>query len=438
IRSLLDNDLYKLTMHQAVWKRYPDATVRYAFKNRSPAQRFSARGFAVLQAAVAALRDVRLTAAEHAWLSRLADTTPLVSHDYVAVLAAFRFDPAAHIDLTWDAASGQITLWIAGRWRDTILYEIPLLALIAETYFAVEATAWTHDGQEAQAYAKAQRLLGMGAVFTDFGTRRRRDFRTHALVLHGLFRAQRDADAGARDIGSSSSSSGRFMGTSNVYLAMVTDTIPIGTLAHEWFMAHAVLPPVAAASPDAAADAAADGADAPMDAPSTVRHANRNGIAAWLDVFPRGLGVFLTDTYGSSLFFRDMDAALARQIDGLRHDSGDPGVLWEAAAAAFLRCGVDDLATKQLVFSDGLTVDRVAAILRDVRDWEARHARRGMRVAFGIGTHLTNDFVDTHTQAPSPPVNIVIKLHACNGRHVVKLSDDVGKHQGDAGTVAAV
>jgi nicotinate phosphoribosyltransferase len=157
-------------------------------------------------------------------------------------LKTFSFRPSEHVKLSFrpqDSAPpgeedlGAIELELKGTWLDTILYEIPLLALISETYFKFRDTDWTHDGQLEHARDKGQQLLRGGCVFSEFGSRRRRDYKTHALILQGLVEAAKE--------GKEESWPGRLSGTSNVHFAHKFGLDPVGTVAHEWFMGIAAI-----------------------------------------------------------------------------------------------------------------------------------------------------------------------------------------------------
>lgn len=155
---------------------------------------------------------------------------------------------------------GLIALLTHGKWVDTILYEIPLLALTSEAYFSFCDRDWDHAGQEAKAYDKATVLLENGCFFSDFGSRRRRDYHTQDLVIRGLCRAAQNA--GERGL------PGRFAGTSNVHFAMKYGVTPIGTAAHEWIMG------IAAITGD-------------------YENADELGLRYWLDCFGEGVRLFV-------------------------------------------------------------------------------------------------------------------------------------------------
>lgn len=174
------------------------------------------------------------------WLRK---TCPYFSGEYLDFLRTFRLIPSEHVDLQFhahnpassdfDSDEGDVSLFVKGRWLDTILYEIPLLALVSESYFKFCDTDWDHEAQAERAHEKGTRLLEAGCSFSEFGSRRRRDYKTHDLVMQGLARAQKEAEGKGY--------SGKWSGTSNVHFAKKYGVPPVGTVAHEWFMGIAAI-----------------------------------------------------------------------------------------------------------------------------------------------------------------------------------------------------
>ena len=182
---------------------------------------------------------------------------------------------------------------------------------------------------------------------------------------------------------------GRFVGTSNVHLAREFDLKPIGTMAHEWLMAHQQLGPRLIDSQIAALD-------------------------CWVREYRGLLGIALTDCITMDAFLADFDLYFAKLFDGLRHDSGDPLEWAEKAIAHYEKLGIDPM-SKTLVFSDGLD------LAKSLRLYRALSGR--IHVSFGVGTNLTCDIPGVE------PMNIVLKMIACNGQPVAKISDTPGKTQ---------
>ena len=171
----------------------------------------------------------------------LRTTCPYLSESYLSFLKKFRLRPNEHVLTNFTATSdsgsdedvGDIEMNVRGLWVETILYEIPLLALTSEAYFKFCDRDWTYDEQISKARGKGMRLLESGCVVSEFGSRRRRDYHTQKLVLQGLLEAKKE--------GSSKGHTGQISGTSNVHFAMQFGIPPIGTVAHEWFMGVAAV-----------------------------------------------------------------------------------------------------------------------------------------------------------------------------------------------------
>ena len=350
---------------------------------------------------------------------------------YLDFLAGFRFEPAKHVHATFhplaghkgeeddDQVEGDVEITVKGLWVDTILYEIPLLALASEAYFRFVDTDWTHDSQEDKAYAKGMRLLEAGCTFSEYGTRRRRDFKTHYLVIRGLMRARADAE----ELGFA----GRLSGTSNVHLAREFGITPKGTVGHEWFMGVAAITGYA------------------QDAVTTA-------LTYWLGCFGKNGGVWKvvpTDTFGTTVFlksfrspmdstsvhsaeagvYHDRQQTFADAFIGVRHDSGDPLEFIETMRRFYDQENIKE--RKTIVFSDSLNV---ASCLK----YKGVAETAGFDTAFGIGTDFTNDFARLGDAERSTPLNIVMKLRAAGGVPAVKLSDSTGKHSGDKGVIERV
>jgi nicotinate phosphoribosyltransferase len=370
IRSVLDNDLYKLTMQQAVLVAAPQADAVYRFTNRRPEKAVNRAMFDGIRRDIEELAKLRADAREHVWLAK---QCPYFSPAYLEYLANYRFDPQ---ELNLELSCGELQLSIAGRWHRTILWEVPLMAVVSRNHFLHADAAWqgpeTEREQHRKAQQKAASLAAGGCIWADFGTRRRRNYATQDGIV-----AVHKSHAG-------------FAGTSNVHLACKHGVNPIGTMAHEWIMAASVL--------------------------WGLRHANKYALEEWLKIYQGQLGIALTDTFGSEAFFADFGVLLAKSFDGVRHDSADPFAFAERVIAHYRALNIDP-AAKTIVFSDSLSVASAIEL--------HRHCLGRIQCAFGIGTHFTNDF------DASPALNIVVKLSEINGVPVVKCSDDAGKASGD-------
>jgi len=259
-----------------------------------------------------------------------------------------------------------------------------MMAIISELYFAEIDTEWDYEGVLNKAIDKGRRLAAAGCKFADFGTRRRRSYKTQRIIIDGLRQGSNDS----------------LIGTSNVKLALDNNIKPIGTMAHEWLMGISVL--------------------------EGLYNANYFALQNWVRVYHANLGIALTDTYGLPSFIRNFSLELAKLYDGVRHDSGCPFKFANNIIKMYKGYGIDPT-SKSIVFSDGLDVETAVKLQQ-----EFGHK---VRVGFGIGTHLTNDFEN------SPALNIVIKLWSCGKDKtekeipVVKLSDTPGKVMGDPDAV---
>jgi len=387
-QSVLDNDLYKFTMQQAVLDLYPHTQVEYRFTNRRPDGTFNEAFYDALRNCVQDMKHLSAATeafSSNSYLTTLACMCPFLKPHYLHYLKNYRFNPD---EVGINVVDGELEIKITGLWHKTILWEVPLMSLISELYFRHCDLDWTYDGQRELAKEKGRRLIEGGCYFADFGTRRRRSWTTQK-------------DFVTRMTSLSATPRGAFTGTSNVQLAIENDIMPIGTMAHEWIMASSAL--------------------------EGMRHANRHALLAWQKVYNGNLGIALTDTYGSNAFFNDFDLSLAQQFNGVRHDSGDPFEFIDKVCDRYRELKISP-ESKGIVFSDGLDVDK-AIELRSCCYYA--NAERGtervvpkIKPSFGIGTHFTNDFEN------SPALNMVIKLWSVDGIPVVKLGDDPGKSQG--------
>ena len=370
--SLLDNDFYKFTMQQGVVKLFPDAKTRYQFINRG--KHIFPAGFAhALRQAIDAMAGLKLTVDEKKFLLK---TCPYFDHAYLDFLQGYCYNPE---EVIIEQNGGGLTVFIEGFWYRTILWEVPLMALICELYYKLNRQERISDEEVTERAAqKIEKFKELNITVADFGTRRRYSYQVQTLVVKAL-----------KEYGL-----GTFIGTSNVHLAMLNQTKPIGTHAHEWFMFHA--------------------------AQYGYKMANSAGLQHWVDVYRGDLGIALSDTYTTKVFFHQFDKMFSKLFDGLRHDSGDAIEFAEKTIRHYQNLGIDPL-TKTIIFSDALNYDKVKRIV------DFCSGKVGM--SFGIGTNLTND-------VGLQPLNIVIKMTEAKPAKsewtkVVKLSDEQGKHTGD-------
>jgi nicotinate phosphoribosyltransferase len=385
IRSLLDTDLYKLTMQQAILfgrfagVHFQSVPVRYKFinRNRTP---FPAGFDRMLQAEIESLARLQLVEREREFLTSRRFLKP----GYIDFFSGYRYNPE-EVTVTQDS-DGQLHVTVEGPWYRTVMWEVPLLAIISELYFQSQNITVSLPSVRDSAAAKAMRLVQAGCFFADFGTRRRYSREVHEHVVEGLkFCPNPHSHFSYRR--------GNLTGASNVWLAMRNNITPIGTHAHEWFQAIAAL--------------------------FGYRQANRFALEAWAEEYGGDLGIALSDTFTTDVFFHDFRADMAKLWDGVRHDSGDPLVFAQKTIDHYQSLHIDPL-SKTIVFSDGLNVDKAI----ELNEW----CKGKIKCAFGIGTHFSNDVGAT-------PLNIVMKMTRCNGMPAVKLSDVDGKNTGDADAI---
>lgn len=370
IRDFLDNDLYKFTTMNAIQKKFPDTEVVYRFVNRGHTE-FPV-GFAeALRKEVDEMSALVLSPENERFMRTKCYYFDSVFFD---LLKGYRYNPN---EVKVSQKEGVLDVEIRGLWYRTVLWEVPLMAIISELYFRM--TGQVARDLEENAIAKAKAFADIRAEISEFGTRRRFSFEVQDRVI-GILKENMK---------------GLLNGTSNVYFAMKYNLTPMGTHPHEWFMYHG--------------------------AHFGYRSANAMALANWVDVYDGYLGIALSDTYTSDNFFSSFDTKYAKLFDGLRWDSGDPFEFTEKALKHYRLHRVDPT-SKTVVYSDALD-------LEGVRNIKAFVAGR-LHDVYGIGTYLTNDVGVT-------PLNMVIKLFECRPKGsdmflpTVKLSDVPGKHTGD-------
>ena len=373
ITSLLDTDLYKLTMQQAIFSQYPNVIATYKFINRGNSM-FGTRFLDSFQTQLKNFKDLQLTDEEFLFLKKIC---PYFKPTYLDFLRGYRFDPS---EVSASTSEGQLNVTIHGPWYRTVLWEVPLMALISELYYGGTGDRPDSypadvniDQAKAAMVSKASLLKSNNVSFADFGTRRRFSKYIQDMLVNVM-----DQHSGSG-----------FKGTSNVMLAKKYGVSPIGTQAHEWIMAHAAM--------------------------FGFRKANQESMEAWVREYDGDLGIALTDTFTSPVFFRDFTTKYAKLFDGVRQDSGDP-FTFASMAIDHYKANRIDPRSKTIVFSDGLNVDKAVEI--------SRFCDNKINCSFGIGTHFTND-------VGCVPLNMVIKMTQCNEVPVIKLSDANGKNTGD-------
>lgn len=375
ITSLLDNDLYKFTMLQAMLHQFPQTHGVYRFRcrNNNEAVYPLADIKESLEQQLDMLCELRFLEDELAYLRGLR----FMRSDFVDYLELFKLK-RRFITVSTDS-KGRLLIDIEGPMIQAMFFEVFVLAIVNELYFnALSSPSVIEEGQRRldekvallHHYAQQQEIDKPPFKVADFGTRRRFSKSWQAHVVETLHKAEPKI----------------ISGTSNVYLAKQLGMTPIGTMAHEFMQAFQALD-------------------------VRLRDSQKAALESWVHEYRGDLGIALTDVVGMDAFLRDFDLYFAKLFDGLRHDSGDPYIWGDKAIAHYQKLKIDPK-TKILTFSDGLTLEKA---------WELhQYFKERIRTSFGIGTNLTNDMGIT-------PINIVLKLVECNGQPVAKLSDSPGK-----------
>jgi len=370
IKSILDTDLYKFTMMQSVLHQFPGAKVEYHFKCRTPNINLVEIIDQIYEEAQK-LSEIQITTDEADYLRSMR----FIKSDFVDFLELFRFNPK-YLEIKPSAKlSGEIEIIINGPWLHTILFEIPLLAIVNELWFNKIAQNCDFEEGKKRLTQKISLVNSLNSssnfIFADYGTRRRFSHNWQKEVLQTLKEQSNES----------------FVGTSNVFWAYQLGLIPVGTMAHEYLQAAQALGP-------------------------RLIDSQKFAFQSWADEYRGDLGIALSDVCGMKAFFRDFDMYFCKLFDGARQDSGDP-IDWGEKMINHYQNNRIDPKSKILVFSDNLTFEKAINIYNNFKD--------RTNTAFGIGTNLMND-------VGYDPINIVIKMVRCNSQTVAKVTDEPGKN----------
>ncbi len=379
INSLLDNDLYTFSVCYAYLRKFPRAIGQYTFVDRN--NTVYPEGFAErLKEQMKAIEDIRIQDDDIAFMKKKCYYFP---NWFFTFLNGFSMD-SSELDISQDE-EGHLHVKVTGYLWRTIFWEMPILSTVSEMYHEMNGEFVNYDREKEyqKSFDKAVKMIENGVKFSDFGTRRRFSFDHHELVIQSFIAAQRKYENVC------------LVGTSNVLLAKKYDLTPIGTMSHQF-----------------------------IETCSLYGYTEANYIAMdyWQDVYAGSLGIYLYDTYTSDAFFKNFTQLHAKLFDGLRVDSGDNIKAVEGIINKYNELGVDP-ATKSVIFSNSLNVDKAIAIHKAING--------RMKDSYGIGTFLTCEIDNVKS------MNIVVKLTAAkitekrDWKNVVKLSDDHGKYTGD-------
>lgn len=370
IKSILDTDLYKFTTSYAYMKLFPQAVGTFEFKDRDNTE-YTEEFVEQLRIELYNLAQVRLTSDEFEFMNSIR----FIPRHYWEWLSQFTFNPSK-VQIFLDEEK-HLHIIAKDYLYKVSLYEVPILAMVSELRNRMLDYKVNIPVMLNKLESKIKRSNQSGIYFSEFGTRRRFSYNIQEEVIKYI-----------------KEKSIYCTGTSNCYFAMKYDMKPMGTHPHEWFMFHGAM--------------------------YGYKQANYMALEDWVEVYDGDLGIALSDTYTSAVFFKNLSRKQAKLFDGIRQDSGDEFKFVTSAIARYKELGIDPT-TKTIIFSNALTFEKALEI--------REYCRGRIRCAFGIGTNLTND-------TGHKPSNIVMKLTSCQMNknqpvfNCVKLSDDLGKHTG--------
>ena len=407
IEWFTDDDLYKFTMCNAVLQRFPNVIVTYRFQDRD--NKVYPKGFdKELENQIEYLRKLRITDEEVHYMKNKCYYLPDMFFDYLKGMTPFDINDY----FIYQDEEGHLTFEYTGRWCNEILYEVKFLSIINRLYYLLtdqseDCKNVDYDKYYTKTYNKAKRILSAGLNFAEFGTRRRYSFDAQETAIRACKDAYNDLINKPTGIIDSITKAfnkkkiGVFTGTSNVYIAMKYNLTPIGTMAHEWICGIAGL------------------YGSPIEA-------NYIAMEEWEKVYNGALGVYLYDSFGVKMFDKNFTDKYARSFDGLRIDSGDNMEQFNTIYDIYRKHRVNP-ESKMVMFSNALDTDSYIELGTNIFK-----KYKNASIGAGIGTHLTNDFVEYGIK----PCNNVIKLVFVawdknrNMLPTCKFSNEPGKYIG--------
>lgn len=382
-----DQDAYKFFMQYAVLKNYPEAKVKYKFILRDKSIKFPSGFGKELKEQVQHFTNLKYTKEIE---KNLKTKLPFFDVQYHMYLRSYEYDPN---EVNINQNGDQLSVDIKGYWYKTIFWEVQLMALISELYFLFTGQKIDLEKSKLLWDDKFEKLSKLGVTVSEFGTRRRFSKSIQGKVIEEFLKVCPKT----------------LMGTSNVMFSRKYNIKAIGTQAHEWFMFHA--------------------------AKYGVIMSNRVGMGRWVDTYKGSLGIALSDTYTTDIFFEGFDLMYSKLFDGVRQDSGSPIEFVEKTINHYTNLGIklpNGLIPKTIVFSDAINS------IKKIEEIEEKINNRILS-SYGIGTWLSNDVIFKNGEKVKP-LNMVIKMNQAkpenmNWRDCVKLSDDKGKYTGNFNTV---
>lgn len=381
ITSLLETDLYKFSMGQAIYHQYPSYKTNWSFKCRNEDVKFTSEMIEEIKEQIQSYCKLKFTEEELSYLAGI----EWLHEDYIDHLRLWN---ARYEDFVISTNSNcGLSIDACGTWLNTSMYEIPVLAIVNEVFFRMSYNYDELFEQYKRKLEEKRNWLITGkynlGLFSEFGLRRRLSAEAQELAVKTLC----ENNANYKD--------SKCVGTSNVFLAKKFKVVPVGTMAHEFIMCV--------------------GQGNPMYNPA---YSNKLAMEAWSKEYGVLNGTYLTDTIGEETTHLDMGYTYSICFAGVRHDSGDPyewGESWIKHFETYYNKYHDERVNpknKTLLFSDSLDFERASALYA--------HFKEKIKVAFGIGTYIAND-------TDVPALNIVMKVTECNDRPVAKLSNADGK-----------
>ena len=372
ITSLLETDTYKFSMGQAIYHQFSDYKTTWTFRCRNTDVVFTHEMVEEIKHQIKMYCNLRFSEEELEYINGI----KWIKGSYVDFLRLW--EPRYEDFDIRESGPNNLEIETRGTWLNTSFYEIPVLAIVNEVYFR---TAYDYnllfEDYKKRLYEKLAKLedgtYQLGS-FSDFGMRRRLSAEAEDLAVSELSKAKMKNSV--------------FVGTSTVYLAKKYGISPVGTMAHEWIMCV--------------------GQGNHKHNPA---YSNWYALNAWVNEYGVLNGTALTDTITTDCFLKDFRLTFATLFSGVRHDSGDPYKWGDKMLANYRSLGIDP-ANKTMLFSDSLDFEKATSLYC--------HFSPYCRVAFGIGTNITNDTY-------AGPLNIVMKTTKCNGMDVAKISDVEGK-----------
>lgn len=375
ITSLLETDMYKFSMGQAIYHQFPEYKTTWTFRCRNKDVHFTHEMVEEIKKQIKHYCTLSFTESELEYLNSI----PWIKGSYIDFLRLWHPRYEDFI-ITEDAECG-LSIETMGTWLNTSMYEIATLAIVNEVYYRLKYD-YDHllESYKKKLSEKLVQLETSGGLsigsFSEFGLRRRLSGEAQEYLISELLKHNDQFVAST------------FVGTSNVYLAYKYRIKAVGTMAHEWIMCV--------------------GQGNHKHNPA---YSNWYALEAWIREYGVLNGIALTDTITTDCFLRDFKLTYATLFSGVRHDSGDPFKWGEKLIAHYKKLGINP-GEKTLLFSDSLNFEKADKLYRHFKD--------KIKVAFGIGTYLSND---TDVSA----LNIVMKTTLCNGMDVAKISDTQGK-----------